>query len=272
MRLKLILLLAILLSSSLFTQAQTGFQVPQKPQPYVPVNDFDNILDPALVQTYNQTLSDYYKKTGRSICVITIPTLGGMDIETAAIDTFRAWGIGDKQGPSRDMGLLLLVVFKERKWRIETGYGNEGDLPDGKAGEILRNNKHFMASKNPTEAVRGVINELAAHFDQKDKEQGRGVYGSGIVTQKPPPTTAEKVVGIIILVIFVLVALFVLIMVIAFFYSLATGTYRRSSSYSGSSSGSGGSGWGSGGGSSGSSSSGGDGGGSSGGGGASDSW
>lgn len=270
MRLKLILLLVILLSSSLFIRAQDGFQVPKKSQPYAPVNDFDNILDPALVQTYNQTLSDYYKKTGRSICVITIPTLGGMDIETAAVDTFRAWGIGDKQGPNRDKGVLLLVVYKERKWRLEVGYGNEGDLPDGKAGEILRANKTFMQQGNPTEAVRGVMNTLALFFNEKDRLSGKEQFASGFMTKAlppPEPSVAAQIVGWVILIFFVAVAVTMIFLFLGFLshrMKVGRGGYTGSSGSSSSTDRSAGY--------SSSSSSGGDGGGESGGGGASDSW
>ena len=34
---------------------------------------------------------------------------------------------------------MVLLAIKERRWRIETGYGLEGILPDGVCGEIGRN-------------------------------------------------------------------------------------------------------------------------------------
>ena len=39
----------------------------------------------------------------------------------------------------KDNGVLVLLAIKERRWRIETGYGVEGILPDGLCGEIGRN-------------------------------------------------------------------------------------------------------------------------------------
>ncbi|GAI77946.1 unnamed protein product, partial [marine sediment metagenome] len=47
---------------------------------------------------------------------------------------YEAWGIGKK---GEDKGILILLTVKERRVRIETGYGVEGILPDGLVGEIL---------------------------------------------------------------------------------------------------------------------------------------
>ena len=47
---------------------------------------------------------------------------------------YKAWGIGKK---GEDKGVLIFLTVKERKIRIETGYGVEGILPDGLVGEIL---------------------------------------------------------------------------------------------------------------------------------------
>ena len=51
---------------------------------------------------------------------------------------YKAWGIGKK---GEDKGVLIFFTLKERKIRIETGYGVEGILPDGLVGEIL--DKYF---------------------------------------------------------------------------------------------------------------------------------
>ena len=43
-----------------------------------------------------------------------------------------------KTGANRDKGALLIVSVGDRKTRLETGYGLEGDIPDGLAGELIR--------------------------------------------------------------------------------------------------------------------------------------
>jgi uncharacterized protein len=64
-----------------------------------------------------------------------VPSLDGMSVEEYANKLFHEWGVG-KRG--RDNGVMLLVAPGEHKVRIEVGYGFEPVLPDGLAGEIIR--------------------------------------------------------------------------------------------------------------------------------------
>jgi len=72
-------------------------------------------------------------KTGAQIVVVTIPSLEGRPLEEYATDLFRQWGIGDAE---KNNGLLLLCAVEDRQFRVEVGYGLEGDLPDGKTGRM----------------------------------------------------------------------------------------------------------------------------------------
>jgi uncharacterized protein len=65
--------------------------------------------------------------SGIQVVVATVNSLGGDEIEPYANALFRAWGLGEK---SKNNGVLLLVAPKERKARIEVGYGLEGTLTD----------------------------------------------------------------------------------------------------------------------------------------------
>jgi uncharacterized protein len=66
---------------------------------------------------------------------VTVTSLEGLSIEEYANRLFADWGIGKQ---AQDNGVLLLVAPAERRVRIEVGYGLEGNLPDGLAGEIIR--------------------------------------------------------------------------------------------------------------------------------------
>ena len=72
-------------------------------------------------------------KTGAQIVVVTIPSLEGVALEEYATDLFRQWGIGAAE---KNNGLLLLCAVEDRQFRVEVGYGLEGDLPDGKTGRM----------------------------------------------------------------------------------------------------------------------------------------
>ena len=66
---------------------------------------------------------------------MTVTSLDGLSIEEYAARVFAEWGVGAE---AKDNGVLLLVAPSERRVRIEVGYGVEGSLPDGLAGEIIR--------------------------------------------------------------------------------------------------------------------------------------
>ena len=83
-------------------------------------------------------LTNFENMTGTQIAVVTVTSLEGRPIEEYANELYRAWGIGAKTGEHKDKGALLLVAVQDRKTRLEVGYGLEGDLPDGLAGEIIR--------------------------------------------------------------------------------------------------------------------------------------
>lgn len=124
-----LLVLALFLSVLLCT---LGFALPNPQQVFVV--DEANLLRSEQVERIN-SLNSRLIPSGAQIAVATVPSLQGEDLEETATATFRAWGVGDKK---KNNGILIFVALKERKIRIEVGYGAEGFLPDGKAGRIIR--------------------------------------------------------------------------------------------------------------------------------------
>ncbi len=128
--------------------------VPPRPQGWV--NDYAGILDARLRMQLNQLLTRLEQRTGAEIGVLTVKSLEGRDIESYATDAYRSWGIGKK---GKDNGALILVAVEDRQVRIETGYGLEGILPDGKCGEIIRESMipNFKAGDYPRGLVAGIL-------------------------------------------------------------------------------------------------------------------
>ena len=105
------------------------------PRPLGHVNDFAGVLtedDRSYLEGFLRTLE---RDTSAEVVVVTVTSLDGLNIEEFAVRLFADWGIGN---PAKDNGVLLLVAPAERRVRIEVGYGLEGSLPDGLAGEIIR--------------------------------------------------------------------------------------------------------------------------------------
>jgi uncharacterized protein len=100
------------------------------------VNDYAGMLSPATVQGLEQKLTDFERSDSTQIVVLTVPTLGGDNLEDYSIRVAEAWRIGQK---GIDNGIILLIAQKERKVRIEVGRGLEGKLTDLVSGRIIRN-------------------------------------------------------------------------------------------------------------------------------------
>ena len=106
--------------------------------PYLTGRVVDNaeILKPATRERIAALAKAHEDKTTDQIAVLTIPTLGGESVEEFAVRVFEAWKLGQK---GKDNGVLVVVAPKDRKLRIEVGYGLEGTLPDVAASRIIRN-------------------------------------------------------------------------------------------------------------------------------------
>lgn len=99
------------------------------------VTDFTNTLSQTELDAVEQDLARFEDSTSNQIVVVMIPTIGGEAIEDFALRTAAANQPGQK---GKDNGVLLLIAKDDRKIRIEVGYGLEGVLPDGLAGQIIR--------------------------------------------------------------------------------------------------------------------------------------
>lgn len=75
-----------------------------------------------------------WQRTKVAFVVAVFPELGGEPIEEFTTRLYETWGIG---GREENKGLLIVLALKERRLRVETGYGLEGILPDGKVGAIM---------------------------------------------------------------------------------------------------------------------------------------
>ena len=104
------------------------------PQSRGAVNDYAGVIDASHAQTMENLSREVLQKTGTSIVVAVMPSIGDNDVRDYTNSLYQAWGIGEK---GKDKGVLIFLALKERKIRIETGYGVEGILPDGLVGEII---------------------------------------------------------------------------------------------------------------------------------------
>ncbi|MGA2270029.1 MAG: TPM domain-containing protein [Bryobacteraceae bacterium] len=103
------------------------------PQGYV--SDFAGVMDPASKAQLEAYCGIVEQSTGAQMALVAIASLENEPIEDVANTIFRAWGVGQK---GKNEGILLLLSIRDRRSRLEVGYGLEPILPDGLAGGILR--------------------------------------------------------------------------------------------------------------------------------------
>src|SRR5690606_24808167 len=100
-----------------------------------PVMDEAGALTADQVRTLTAQVQALEKAHGSQLFVLLVPTTGDESIEQYARRVFDQWAVGRK---GIDDGVLLLVAVRDRRLRIEVGYGLEGAVTDVDAGRIIR--------------------------------------------------------------------------------------------------------------------------------------
>jgi len=127
----------VVLMATFFTLNVFAFTPPPAPANGGYVVDKTGKLSESQIAQLNQKIDKISKSTKNEFGILLLPTMDGDNIEDVANSTYRSWGVG-KRG--LDNGCLIVVSLKERKSRIETGKGVEGEIPDLKANDILKKN------------------------------------------------------------------------------------------------------------------------------------
>lgn len=181
-----VFILLVAFSIALCVQAQ------KLPKAKSYVNDFAGIIDEGSRLQMEKIVSLLKEKTGAEIAVVTINSYAPYaTIEDYSIELASEWGIGDKR---EDTGVLILLAMEERKIRIDAGYGIEGIIPDGLAGQIidesilpyLNRGEYGKGFLKGVEAIAGIIAreqgvELGSYaLDESDRYMRRDSPGSGM--------------------------------------------------------------------------------------------
>ncbi len=125
---------SVLFLCLLAASAGMAVDVPEKPSSYVV--DLAGLVDNATENKLNRYLQELEQKTTAQLVVLTITSLDGESLEDFSLKIAHdKWRLGQR---GKDNGVLFLISVKERKYRIEVGYGLEGVLPDSLAGSLGR--------------------------------------------------------------------------------------------------------------------------------------
>jgi len=120
---------AVLLASAAGARAQSP---PPAPAHYF--NDYAGVVAPDVATRLDQKLKAFDDQTSSQIVVAVFPELPSPSLEDFTVRAAQAWRVGRSKLSN---GAVLFVFVKDRKMRIETGYGLEGALPDATAHRII---------------------------------------------------------------------------------------------------------------------------------------
>lgn len=170
--------LALALTLPMSARAETVEQVPNPRQHNSWVSDLANVLPGTQVALIDGAINALEKENGAEIAVVTVNTTGPKSAKEFAGELFNRWGVG-KEGA--DNGVLVLLAKNDRRIEIETGYGAEGVLPDGKVGMIL--DEHAVPSFKRGDFGGGLVatvNALAKELRKEEPAYSRTLRDAGI--------------------------------------------------------------------------------------------
>lgn len=129
------------------------------------VNDFADVIDSKTEENITGVNLRYEKTKERpQIVVVTVDSLQGLDEKAYAVELFKKWKIGNKE---YNNGLLILLAIKERRIKIETGYGLEGAITDAQAGRILDSSTGYLSSGDYSGGIESIFLQLANKVNEE---------------------------------------------------------------------------------------------------------
>ena len=179
-------------------------QLPAMPQDYV--TDLAGIMRSDVKSQLNASLQELEQKTTAQVLVLTVQSLDNQSIEEFAFNTKEKWKLGQK---GKDNGVLIVVAVKDKKYRLEVGYGLESVLPDSLVGTIGR--EYLVPYFRKGDYSTGIINAAAAVIQTIAKHEGVQITGAPGIKRQTSKGKGSAVQNILML-LFVLAPIFIMFM------------------------------------------------------------
>jgi uncharacterized protein len=175
----LFVLLLVLSGFCALTQA-----APQFPALTGRVIDEAGVLSTETVRALDSLLAQHEKETSNQVVVVTLDDLQGYAIDDYGYQLGRHWGIGQA---GRNNGALLIVAPKERKVRIEVGYGLEGELTDATANNIIQTRilplfRSGDYNAGVRDGVEAMLAAIAGTYENLPEKRGSSERGGDFLT------------------------------------------------------------------------------------------
>jgi uncharacterized protein len=180
----------LILFLSVFTLSIFAQDIPERPNPPRLVNDMANVLTDQEEQQLELELVQFNDQTSTQICIVTLPSLNGMEISDLTFKIGEKWGVGQK---GKNNGIM--IVFKPKIGNesgavfVAPGYGLEGIIPDAIANRVVNqemiprfsNNDIYGGLNAGTKVLMGLASQefTAADYQKKTGGKKSGKDGGG---------------------------------------------------------------------------------------------
>ena len=188
-----------------------GFSINESPlpAPTAPINDFAGAIDDATERQLNEKIKNLKLKTNPQVvlAVAVVKTTGERPIFEYSLAVARGWKIGTNE--AENPSALLFIAIDDRKYFTQISKDLEGDLPDGLAGQLNRQN--LVPAFKQGDYTKGVADTIDAYIATIEaKQSGASIPTSGETNQ----TNEEKSPVSLYNFILCLIVLFVLMLII----------------------------------------------------------
>jgi uncharacterized membrane protein YgcG len=122
------------------------------------VNDNARLLSDPQIDALTEEIRELENSIGSQIVILTIDSLNGQKVEEYSLNIANEWQIGRKD---YDDGILITVAKRDRKIRIEVGYGLERIVRDEIAASIIEDHMApRFREENYFDGLQAAVREL----------------------------------------------------------------------------------------------------------------
>lgn len=162
------------------------------PRPTQYVTDNAGVLSETTVQNLDSELLRYEKATGHRVIVWIDQTTGDVPLEDWTVNAAHTWKIGRK---GVDDGAVLFLFMKDRKIRIEVGYGLEGSLTDADSSRIINDTiRPRMRAGDTDAAVQAGIDRMLLTITPSFQNQ----IGHDVAADRSSEDSPASIIGSLI--------------------------------------------------------------------------
>jgi len=136
-------------------------------QPVIPDHAPEYLLDLADVFSTDeenalaQAIGQLEQNAGGQVRILTVKKLDGIPLESFTLEVASKWKLGEA---GKDNGALLFLAVKDRKNRIEVGYGWESVLTDARCGDLLRDAVPELREERYADACAKIVRGIERYL------------------------------------------------------------------------------------------------------------